>query len=458
MDIKNPHADLISDYLKEHKKNAYLGRQEPYEIAGKRVSLDVIRLPSNLLYYNIGNGRFAAELHEFEASEGCTLKPEKPKDALKIEDLLLKDKTKTERTEWLKKDLARVGQLYPATITHDGYIINGNRRAAILNQLFKETGDPKYSFLETVRLPPDVSSKDLWRFEAGFQLAVELKADYGPVNELLKIKEGKECGLQLQEIALILGGDNTVDKVKQKLRVLTLVEDYLRYFGQDNRYSNVERRVEHFHNLDNIVNRAKWNDLSPEQKNLVLHAAYHMIHDTDISHLNFRQLNNFIKDPKAALEFANKVLIASGALNESDQKKKEKDSPEDKKTEIVTLEPSEDELKKLEEKLISPPPESTEKTRKTEGDDDRDPFETPAKATKTTKEKDKLKEKLKDIFDTTQEKITLNQQKNKPNQIFKRIESNLTALDEIPITQLKAHKTEFHHLEELFNKLAKKFR
>ena len=110
MDIKNPHADLISDYLKEHKKNAYLGRQEPYEIAGKRVSLDVIRLPNNLLYYNIGNGRFAAELHEFEASEGCTLKPEKPKDALKIEDLLLKDKTKTERTEWLKKDLARVGR------------------------------------------------------------------------------------------------------------------------------------------------------------------------------------------------------------------------------------------------------------------------------------------------------------------------------------------------------------
>jgi len=458
MDIKNPHADLISDYLKEHKKIAYLGRQEPYEIAGKRVSLEVIRLPNNLLYYNIGNGRFAAELHEFEASEGCTLKPEKPKDALKIEDLLLKDKTKTERTEWLKKDLARVGQLYPATITHDGYIINGNRRAAILNQLFKETGDQKYSFLEAVRLPPDVSSKDLWRFEAGFQLAVELKADYGPVNELLKIKEGKECGLQLQEIALILGGDNTVDKVKQKLRVLTLVEDYLRYFDQDNRYSNVERRVEHFINLDNIMNRAKWKDLSSEQENLILHAAYHMIHDTDIAHLQFRQLNNFIKDPQAAVEFAKKVLTASGAINETFQKTSENNSTIDEKKETIALEPSEDELKKLEEKLISPPPESTGKNQKTDSEEDRDPFETPVKAKKSSKEKNKLKDNLKDIFETTQEKITLNQQKNKPNQIFKKIESSLTALNEIPTSQLKTHKTEFHHLEELFNKLAKKFR
>ena len=170
MTIKNPRADLIDDYLKEHKKRAFLGRQEPYEIAGKRVNLDVIRLPISLLYYNIRNGRFAAELHEFEASEGRRLEPEKTKDAEKIEELLLKDKTKTERTEWLKKDLVRVGQLYPATITYDGYIINGNRRAAILSQLFKETGNEKFSFLETVILPPDVSSRDLWRFEAGFQL------------------------------------------------------------------------------------------------------------------------------------------------------------------------------------------------------------------------------------------------------------------------------------------------
>jgi hypothetical protein len=459
MAIKNPHADLISDYINGHEHDhVFVGRKEPYEIAGKRVSLDVIRIPVNLLYYNIRNGRFAAELQEYEVSEGHHLESEKPKDAKIIEDLLLKDKTKTERTEWLKNDIARVGQLQAATITYDGYIVNGNRRTAILNQLYSETGDSRFSFLETVRLPPDVSSQDLWRYEAGFQLAVELKADYGPVNELLKIKEGKDYNLPLQEIALTLGGDNTVDKVKQKLRVLTLIEDYLRYFGQDNRYSNVERRVEHFINLDNIRHRAQWKNLKPDQETLVLHAAYHLIHDADIAHLEIRQFAHFVKDPQTAVDLANEVLIACGELNKPDPNKKGKEVSIDKKTEIVTLEPSEDELRKLEEKLNSPPPESAEKTQKTDSDDNRDPFETPVKTTTSSKNKEKLKETLKDILETTREKVTLKQQKNKPNQIFKRIESNLIALDELPADQLKTHKTEFHHIEELFNKLAKKFR
>ncbi|MFA5269737.1 MAG: hypothetical protein WC379_17365 [Methanoregula sp.] len=458
MAIKNLRADLISDYIKEHKERAYQGRQEPYEIAGKRQSLDVMRLPINLLCYNIRNGRFAAELHEFEVSEGLRLEPEKSKDAEKIEELLLKDKTKTERTEWLKKDLVRVGQLYPATITHDGYIINGNRRAAILSQLFKETGDEKYSFLETVILPPDVSPKDLWRFEAGFQLAVELKADYGPVNELLKIKEGIEYGLPLQEIALTLGGDNTVDKVKQKLRILTLIEDYLNYFGQDKRYSTVERRVEHFINLDNIRHRTQWKNLTPDQEILVLHAAYHLIHDADIAHLEIRGFAHFVKDPQTAVTMAKEILVACGELEVSEPEKKGSEPASGKKIESITLEPSEDELKKLEDKLITPPPEATEKQQKDDNDDEREHFESPAKKTKTPKGKEKLRETLKDILETTKEKVTLNQQKNKPNQIFKRIESNLVALDEIPQTQLKTHKKEFQHLEELFKKLAKKFR
>lgn len=454
MAIKNSRAELISDYLREHK-SAELDRKEPFEIAGKRVNLAVIRLPLDKLYYNIKNGRFAAELHELEASEGRRLEPEKPKDALKIEELLLKDQT---RTDWLKKDIIRVGQLQPATITDDGYIVNGNRRAAILNQLYREKGDARYSFLEAVRLPPDVSPQDLWRFEAGFQLAVELKADYGPVNELLKIKEGQEYGLHFQEIALILGGDNTTEDVEQKLRVLRLVEDYLRYFGQDNRYSLVERRVEHFINLDNIMHRSQWKKLNPDQEDRVLHSAYHLIHDADIAHLQIRSYAHLVKEPQIAMNFANEILIASGVLKESNIGKKAKATSLEKKKEPISLEPSEEELKKLEEKLLSPPPESIKNTKDTDENNDEKNFEVPAKATKSAENKEKLKEKLREILETTVEKVALNQQIKKPSQIFKRIETNLLALNEIPLDHLKPHKKEFNHLEKLVTQLAKKFR
>ncbi len=441
MIIQNERANIISDYLKEHQA-AILGRKEPYEIEGKRKELDVIRLPLNTLVYNIRNGRFAAELHELEASEGRRLDPERDKDKSKIEDLLLRDQTKT---EWLKRDIQRVGQLKPATITHDGYIINGNRRAAILNLLYKDTGDQRFAFLEAVRLPADVSAPDLWRFEAGFQLAVELKADYGPVNELLKIKEGKEYGLKNKEIALILGGDNTAETIQMKLKRLELIEDYLVYFGQDKRYSMVERRVEHFINVVNLMQRSEWGRLSATQQSQILHAAYHMIHDTDLAHLEVRKIGQMVKeDPQAALEWADEVLQVSGVQKEIRVKPKD---------ENPALEPLEEEIEELEAKLVTPDPPLVPKQRKAKTYDE---------ASSTIPSKPSVpaanKEKLKELFDATVEKVALVQQKKKPGQIIKRVETNLQALNDVSSEHLKPYAKDFQRIEDLFKSLAARFR
>ena len=193
--------------------------------------------------------------------------------------------------------------------------------------------------MEAVRLPPEVTAPDLWRFEAGFQLAVELKADYGPVNELLKIKEGKDYGLKNKEIALILGGDNTAETVQMKIKRLELIEDYLVYFGQDKRYSSVRRQVEHFINIANIMHRTEWKRLSPDQQSLILHAAYHLIHDTDLAHLEIRKIGLLVKeDPKAAIDFANSVLEISGVQREHEAKTKYQQ---------LTFEPSDEEIAEL---------------------------------------------------------------------------------------------------------------
>jgi hypothetical protein len=446
MQIKNPRSDQISDYLRAHE-DAILGNKEPFEIDGKRQNLDKIRLPIHLLVYNIRNGRFAAELRELEASEGRRLNPEKEKDAAKIEELLLQDKNKT---EWLKRDLQRVGQLHPATITFDGYIINGNRRAAILNQLYKTTGDHRYTFIEAVRLPPNVSASDLWKFEAGFQLSVDLKADYGPVNELLKIKEGHEYGLPYQDIALILGGDNTIETVKKKLRLLFLIEDYLAYFGQDKRYSIVERRVEHFIDIVNFTMRSDWNKLDTIQKDQILHAVYHMIHDADAAHLEVRKVGQFLKNSKVALEWANEVLSIIGTNNI------DKVQPVG---ESRTLEPLDNEIKELEAALITksptpPSPTPPAKQQITEKVDYETPPTTPPKSSASSANKEKLKE----VFEATVEKVDLVNQKKKPGQIIKRVENNLQALNEIPDEHLKSYAQDFHRVEELFKALTLRFR
>ena len=73
----------IDDYIAEHpdcKQKDY----EPVFVRGKKKILSVYRLPTEFLYYNIHNGRFAAEYREIIRKEGGTLVPEDPEDAKTI--------------------------------------------------------------------------------------------------------------------------------------------------------------------------------------------------------------------------------------------------------------------------------------------------------------------------------------------------------------------------------------
>src|SRR3989442_95566 len=167
----------IDTWIKQHD-DARLGRKELFELNGKMKELEVYRLPTELLRYNIRNGRFAAELREREAELGRQLSPEEAEDAKELETLLLRNAT---QASYLKDDIVRIGQLRPGVITRDGAIIDGNRRVAVMKQLFQETSNLRYMYFDTVRLPSVVSPRDLWRIEAGIQLSADLKASYGPV-------------------------------------------------------------------------------------------------------------------------------------------------------------------------------------------------------------------------------------------------------------------------------------
>lgn len=193
MSVESRNAKELDDYIASSPE-CKLNRSEPYEIRGNREELEVYRFPLSYLAYNIRNGRFASELRELESDLGKFLDPENPDDARRIEELLLKDKN---QAKFMTKDMMRVGQLRPGAITWDGRIIDGNRRVAVLRRLHDETSEERFNYFEAVRLPPNMSAKDLWRIEAGIQLSYDLKATYGPINELLKIREGLDAEMLL---------------------------------------------------------------------------------------------------------------------------------------------------------------------------------------------------------------------------------------------------------------------
>ncbi|GAI06379.1 unnamed protein product, partial [marine sediment metagenome] len=144
-----------------------------------------------------------------------------------IKDLLLS--IRKDENEKVKADLAKKGQIRPGIITCDGIVINGNRRKALLEELYAEAGLEKYKYLEVHVLPSDITKSELWLIEAGIQMSTPQQLDYSPINNLLKLKEGILSGLRIEDMAARIYGV-TAEKIKVDIERLDLIDEYLKDF------------------------------------------------------------------------------------------------------------------------------------------------------------------------------------------------------------------------------------
>jgi hypothetical protein len=294
------------------------------ELKGAVNNLDVYRIPIKLLVYNIRNGRFAAELLAKETELKRKLDAANPEDAKIIRQLLL-DLSPAE-TEALRVDLRKNGQLDPGVITRDGAVVNANRRMSILSALYDQTHEPRFEYLRVARLPKDVDEQDIWRIEAGLQFAKEFRLDYSPVNELLKLREGRDSGLTPPQISQALLGRFTPAKVEEKLDILKLIESYLEFIGKPRQYHIVqeEHNVEKFNSLQaNVVLPLTRKKLTKSEIAKLLTFAFSLIEKTDLSHWDIRLLSKIATEGSAYVEllknydFKNPKSTSKDALEES---------------------------------------------------------------------------------------------------------------------------------------------
>ena len=311
--LQSQRATLIDAYIESHPE-ANLHIRQPMELAGQRTDTAVYRLPINLLNYSIRNGRFAAELLEEEATLRRKI-VENPEDLAIIRRLLL-EQNKAE-TEALKRSLRQVGQLYPGVVTHDGYVINGNRRMAVLEKLYEEEHLPKYQYLEVARLPSAVDQKDLWRIEAGIQLSKEDRLEYGPVNERLKLREGINAGLDQAEISKALFGRFSEKQVNERLKELELIEEYLEYIEQPRQYRIVEGRTQSFVDMQAGKEALELMDKDSDEIFAYVSMGFEMIKN-ESSHWDIRDLNKIFRnggDPaNSIITFFSSQELRSGKI------------------------------------------------------------------------------------------------------------------------------------------------
>lgn len=308
--IQSSRTNAIDAYIKDHpncKKN-----KEKVVIAGKVKSLDSYMLPFSLLQYNYNNSRFALEILEKENEVGRKLDPNNNEDKKIIKSLLLQDEAEAKK---LKEDLIKIGeQTEVAAITHDGIVINGNRRFATLEELNKEQPTGKWQELWVIILPQDISQQDLWKIEAGLQLSKDKVAEYGPVNDLLMIREGKSAGLNEREIAAAMYGWKE-EEVFSAIERLNLIDTFLEFMKASNNYGIIKkfRLTEHFINIQKgILNKLKDDGVPRKIINQKLEIAFAILRATILkqdvmTHLEVRKLTKILLDEDAFLTISDTI-------------------------------------------------------------------------------------------------------------------------------------------------------
>lgn len=189
---------------------------------GPLINLRVIRIDSELLMYRIENSRTIRQHLKYlrehpELPRSLFADPESSLAQNAQEEILI-EMVRATGKEFID-DLETRGQIDPAIITYDGYIINGNRRTAALRQIGEK-------FIDCVVLPEDAGSSDFFEIEQELQMAQEFKEEYHWVNELNNINLGiKVYGDSEEKIAKRLRCKPA--DIKAKLRMMDLVDRFL---------------------------------------------------------------------------------------------------------------------------------------------------------------------------------------------------------------------------------------
>ncbi len=234
------------------KQEASPPKEEVIDFGNDRLnkrSRDVYELPVNELLFRKENGRIKAEITSYEKIHGEI--DEKTIDGQNIiRGFLINSDPK--KREALKKQIKHKGQLQPAIVTCDGFLINGNRRKMIFEELLKEShGDSGYSNLRVVILPTNVKRIDIKKIENRYQLQDEGKSEYIGLNRALTIRDNIDDNYSLE--AQILddplyadkaGNSKELKKVKDEvyknfLNPLGCVDRYLELFNRPKLYDTI---------------------------------------------------------------------------------------------------------------------------------------------------------------------------------------------------------------------------
>lgn len=249
--------EIIDDFAKEIRRRRTRTAKPSKDVINfrgeKHVERDVYMVPLGLLRFRKENGRIASDVLDYERNIAILDERDDAAQAVIRRFLAEKD---PEKTKQLKNSIKHDGQREPAVITCDGFLINGNRRKLVMDELHSEIPqDDQFGYMKVVILPgkddeggpPTVL--EIERIENTYQLQRDGKSEYYGFDRALSIKRKIDVGYSLEDqlrddpqYASASKGEfqKAVKKFKKDyLDPLDCVDKYLRQFGREGLYRTI---------------------------------------------------------------------------------------------------------------------------------------------------------------------------------------------------------------------------
>ncbi len=245
---------MLQNERKEVLKNVQSGKPfaTGYQLLYRGVlkPFEVWEIPLEALIYNQYNGRIGSVVKSYE-KQSHTLNPEEESDIALIEKFLWESKKDANKNTM--DSLRKTGQIKFGIVSSDGVIIDGNRRASLMNRIrldahsTQEEKD-RCKYFKAVILPENATKKDILQLETSFQMGEDEKVDYNPIEKYLKCKDLEDAGFTRDEIASFMG--ITKKEVDQDLEILDLMDQYLAFYEYDGIYTMAEGHEDSFQKLN----------------------------------------------------------------------------------------------------------------------------------------------------------------------------------------------------------------
>lgn len=231
--------ELIRQLAEERDRPVFQLRYQ-----GQLQRLPIYRVPLDFPKYRLNNGRTQAAQLAWLAknpsypSNFFTLDQESD-EAQVIQHDLLKGMI-TSGTD-LQKFFSETEQDQPFILTHQGFILNGNRRICSLRELINSdaTYANRYGSIDIVVLPVS-TEKDWDELEARLQIVEDIQLDYSWTATAVMLRSRRdEHHYRVEDLAALY--KMTKPEVEEYIDMLSLGEDYLVARGNTNQYALIDK-------------------------------------------------------------------------------------------------------------------------------------------------------------------------------------------------------------------------